>query len=96
MLGEFVGKGGNALSCKVGSVNVPRQLAWAVSYISSFFNSRMFLNYIKMNADNRVVEYLRINSLNPYFFAVRYYPKLYPLTLDIYESDPLPGDFIDE
>ena len=25
---------------------------------------------------------------------MKYYPKLYPLTMDIYENEPLPGDFI--
>ena len=38
---------------------------------------------------------LAIHRSNPYNFAVKFYPKLYPLTLDIYEMDPLPGDFID-
>lgn len=26
---------------------------------------------------------------------MRYYPKLYALTLDIYNTEPLPGDFIE-
>lgn len=26
---------------------------------------------------------------------MKYYPKLYPLTLDIYNTEPLPGDFIE-
>jgi len=77
-------KGGSAQPIKVGSITVPHQLAWAFSYISSILNSRMFLNYTKMSADNRIVEYLRINSLSPYLFSARYYSKLYPLTLDIY------------
>jgi hypothetical protein len=40
-----------------------------------------------------------VQQLNPYFFASRFYPKLYPLTLDIYdvqEGSPIPGDFIEE
>ncbi len=26
---------------------------------------------------------------------MKFYPKLYPLTLDIYNTEPLPGDFIE-
>lgn len=51
-----------------------------------------------MSSDMRIMEYLRIQQLNPYFFASRFYPKLYPLTLSIYEVEegaPMPGDFIE-
>jgi hypothetical protein len=38
---------------------------------------------------------LKLSALSPYFFASRYYSHLYPLTLDIYDNEPLPGDFIE-
>jgi hypothetical protein len=52
-----------------------------------------------MSPDARIIDYLRIQQLSPYFFASRFYPRLYPLTLDIYEVEegaPMPGDFIEE
>ncbi len=49
-----------------------------------------------MAADQRVIEIIRINSLNFYAFAMKFYPKLYPLTLDIYNGDLIPGDFIEK
>ena len=51
-----------------------------------------------MVPDLCIVEYLRIQQLNPYLFASRFYPKLYPLSLSIYdveEGTPMPGDFIE-
>lgn len=81
----------------VGDVSVPPGMAWSLAYLSSGLNSRLFLNWMKSSPDARIVKYLYINQLNPYFFSARYYPKLYPLTLDIYEVEegsPMPGDFI--
>lgn len=54
---------------------------------------------MKLSPDARIIKYLYIHQLNPYFFSSRYYPKLYPLTLTIYdveEGSPMPGDFIEE
>ena len=52
-----------------------------------------------MSSDERIVKYLQIQQLSPYFFASRFYPRLYSLTLDIYDVEegmPTPGDFIEE
>jgi hypothetical protein len=45
-------------------------------------------------ADLRIVEINKINTIGFQSFANRYYPKLYSIDLDIYNSDILPGDFI--
>jgi hypothetical protein len=66
-----------------------------LAYIHSIVNSKLFTNPLKLTPDSRIAEILRINSIDFYSFASRYYPKLYPLTLDIYDGEPLPGDFID-
>jgi len=66
-----------------------------LAYIHSIINSKLFTNPLKLTSDYRVAEILRINSSDFYSFAMKYYPKLYPLTLDIYNTDPLPGDFIE-
>lgn len=94
LLGEFRSKCGGAQSVRMGDVVAPSGLAWAFSYIHSFLNSRLFLNYTKISSDARINEFLKLSALNPYFFASRYYSHLYPLTLDIYDNEPLPGDFI--
>ena len=54
---------------------------------------------MKMSPDARIVKYLEVQQLSPYFFASKFYPRLYPLTLDIYDVEegyPVPGDFIEE
>jgi len=79
-------------------MTVPAGMVWSFSYLSSVLNSKLFLGSTKMPSDMRIVEYLRIQQLNPYYFVARFYPKLYPLTLDIYdieEGAPMPGDFIE-
>ena len=83
------------LSCKYHDMTLPLNFCWALSYLHVVFNSRLFLSTHKSNSDARVAQMLAIHRSNPYNFAVKFYPKLYPLTLDIYEMDPLPGDFID-
>lgn len=65
------------------------------SYLHVILNSKLFLSHIKATSDQRINEYLKLHSSNPYFFATRYYPRVYPLTLDIYDQEPLPGDFIE-
>jgi hypothetical protein len=67
-----------------------------LSYLHVILNSKLFLSYIKTTSDLRIFDYLKLHTSNPYFFATRYYPRVYPLTMDIYEEEPLPGDFIDE
>lgn len=64
-----------------------------LAYIHSIMNSKMFTNPLKITNDSRIAEILKINTLDFYSFAMRYYPKIYPLTMDIYNSEPLPGDF---
>lgn len=82
----------------IGDINVPVGMVLSFCYLSSVLNSRLFLSSNKLSPDARIIEYLRLNQLNPYFFASRYYPRLYPLTLSIYEVEegyPMPGDFIE-
>ena len=69
------------------------------AYLSAVLNSRLFLSWSKMASDTRIMKYLQVQQLNPYFYASRYYTRLYALTLDIYEveeGNPVPGDFIEE
>ena len=52
-----------------------------------------------MAPDARIVKYLELQQLSPYFYASKLCPRVYPLTLDIYEVEegqPMPGDFIEE
>jgi hypothetical protein len=74
-------------------------LAPALAYLHSIFNSRLFLNSAKTPSDCANVEILRISTLGFYQFALRYYPHLYSLNTDIYsvdEDSPMPGDFLEE
>ena len=69
------------------------------SYLGSALNSKLFLNSLKMAPDARIVKYLELQQLSPYFYASKLYPRVYPLTLEIYEVEegyPMPGDFIEE
>lgn len=66
-----------------------------LAYIHAIVNSKLFTNPLKLTTDYRIAEILKINSIDFYSFAMKYYPKLYPLTLDIYNTEPLPGDFIE-
>ena len=94
MIGESKKNCPQVKTGRIGDFTMPQSMIWMLSYIHSLINSRMFLNYFKMTSDGRIYEYLKIHNSNPYFFANRYYPRVYPITLDIYEGEPLPGDFI--
>ena len=83
----------------MGELPFPQGLIWALSYIGSVANSRLFVNVMKLSSDQRMIEYLNIQQLSPFFFSNKFYPKLYPLTLDIYdvpEGSPVPGDYVEE
>lgn len=87
-IGTVVGEARSRLpTCNgsVGDMTVPSGMVWSFSYLSSVLNSKLFLSSLKMVPDLRIVEYLRIQQLNPYLFASRFYPKLYPLSLSIYD-----------
>lgn len=74
-------------------------MGWMFAYLGSVINSRLFLNWMKLPSDHRIYTYLQVQQLNPYLFASRFYPRVYPLTMDIYEVEegsPVPGDFIEE
>lgn len=74
-------------------------MAPALAYLHSIFNSKLFLNSIKLSTDYKNAEILKISTLGFYQFALRYYPHLYSLNTDIYsveEDTPMPGDFLEE
>jgi hypothetical protein len=93
LIGEFQ-QCQNALSARVDGLLMPEGLAWAVHYLHSLLSGRLFLNQQRFTADSVVHEYLQLQSSCPYSFASYLYPRLYPLTLDIYEQEPLPGDYL--
>ena len=66
---------------------MPMGLTWCFAYLSSILNSRLFLKSMKSSSDDRILRYLSLQQYKPYFFANKYYPKIYPLTLDIYEVE---------
>ena len=70
-------------------------LSPAFAYLNSIMNSRLFVNWNKSSADFRMSEILKIRSYGFTHFGNRYYPKLYPLTLSIYEQEPIPGDYLE-
>ena len=80
---------------RLGDMTVPSKMAWTFIYLHSILNGKLFLNTLKTTADMRMSEFLKLHRSNPYAFAPRYYPRAFPLTLDIYEEEPLPGDFIE-
>ena len=97
-MGEARGRCPNA-NTQIGGLTVPHSMGWAFAYLGSVINSKLFLNWSKLPADVRIHKYLQIQQLNPYLFASCFYPRVYPLTLDIYEveeGNPIPGDFIEE
>lgn len=67
----------------------------ALAYIHSILNSRLFLNMNKTSTDYIIYEALRTNRLNFYQYANYFYPKLYSLGLEIYESQIVPGELIE-
>ena len=77
-----------------GRVHSPNLLPMFM-YVHTILNSRIFLNVVRGSVDARMSEILKINSYNFVQFANKYYPKLYPLTMDIYEGDISPGDYIE-
>jgi hypothetical protein len=89
-IGNLIGEARSRYSgttISVGDLSVPPGMAWTFAYLGSALNSRLFLNSVKMSPDERIMKYLAIHQLNPYFFSNSFYPKLYPLTLDIYEVE---------
>lgn len=100
-IGAVVGESRTRFPTANGSIagmTIPPGMVWSFSYLNSVLNSKLFLGSNKMPSDMRLIEYLRIQQFNPYFFASRFCPRLYPLTLDIYEVEegaPMPGDFIE-
>jgi hypothetical protein len=80
---------------KYSDLGAPQNLRNGMAYIHTIINSKLFTNPLKLTNDFRIAEILKINSADFYSFAMKYYPKLYPLTLDIYNTEPLPGDFIE-
>lgn len=79
---------------KYSDLGAPSNLKIALAYLHVIANSKIFTNPLKLTSDYRVSEILKMNSMDFFSFAMKYYPKLYPLTMDIYENNLLPGDFI--
>ncbi len=71
---------------KYMEIALPQNLANFLPYIHTVINSKLFLNWQKIPSDYRISEILKLNSQNFYAFATRNYPKLYPITLDIYDG----------
>lgn len=72
-----------------------QNLSTGFAYIHGFINSKVFLNSIKMSPDARIIEILKVNNASFLGFANAFYPKLYSLGMEIYETDHIPGDLID-
>lgn len=70
-------------------------LSPAFAYIHTILNSRLFLNHLKLSADSRMYEILKILSYGFSHFANRYYPKLISISMDIYEGEIMPGDYME-
>lgn len=85
-MGEARARCPNA-GCQVGSMTVPNSMRLLFSYLGSVLNSRLFLSWVKLAPDARIHKYLQIQQLNPYMFASSFYPRVYPITLDIYEVE---------
>lgn len=64
-------------------------------YIHGVLSSCLFTNLMRNIPDSRIVELSKLNSISFQNFANRFYPKLYPIDLDIYDGEILPGDFIE-
>lgn len=56
--------------------------------------SNLFTNLNRNIPDTRITEIMRLNSMGFPQFANKYYPKLYSIDLSIYNTEPLPGDFL--
>lgn len=69
---------------KYSDLGAPPNLKLALAYLHVIGNSKLFTNPLKLTSDYRIAEILKINSMDFYSFAMKYYPKLYPLTMDIY------------
>ena len=86
IVGEARGRCPN-FNTQVGGLTVPQNMAWTFAYLASVLSSKLFLNWMKMTSDSRIQKYLQIQQLNPYQFASTFYPRVYPITLDIYDVE---------
>lgn len=66
-----------------------------LAYLHSIFSSCLFTNLTKLNADRKIDEIIKINSLGFRDFANKYYPKMYCVDLNIYDNEPFPGDYLE-
>lgn len=73
-------------AAKYSDLGAPQNLKLALAYLHVIANSKLFINPLKLTSDYRIAEILKINSVDFFSFAMKYYPKLYPLTMDIYEN----------
>lgn len=65
-------------------------------YIHGVLTSNIFTNLGRNVPDTRLAELLKLNTAGFLQFANRYYPKLYSVDLDIYNTEgPVPGDMIE-
>jgi len=69
---------------KYSDLVAPSNLKIGLAYIHSVINSKLFLNSLKMPNDYKICEILKINTYDFYSYSMRFYPKIYPLTMDIY------------
>ena len=67
-----------------------------LSYVHGVLTSNLFTNLGRNISDMRIAELLKLNSAGFLTFANRYYPKLYSIDLDIYNTEgAVPGDMLE-
>ena len=67
-------------------MSIHPNLAPALAYLHSIFNSKLFLNWNKATPDFRVSEIHKIHNYGFLQFALRYYPHVFSISTDIYEG----------
>ena len=80
---------------KFAELQVHPHMKSCLAYLHSVSACCLFTNLTKANADRKVDEIIKINSLGFRDFANKYYPKLYCVDLGIYGDEPFPGDYLE-
>lgn len=82
---------------KYSELQVHPNMKHMLPYLHGVLTSSLFSNLGRNIADSRIAELLKLNTAGFLQFANRYYPKLYSIDLEIYNTEgAVPGDMVED